>query len=97
MAITVTVEELAEAMRLGSSAREAAQVTRLLQFASDSIVQFLGQTQYDMAPDSILNEAVVRIAGYLYDVPTVNKMPPNFMRLSGAERILSPHKKYRAL
>ena len=65
MAVTLTVTQLAEAIRVGTTAEETAQVTRLLAVATQLVTDFT-----DTAPDVLHNEAVVRIAGYLYDAPT---------------------------
>ena len=65
MAITITSAQLAAALRVGDSAEETAEVSRILTFASTAVQKFA-----PVAPDAVHNEAVVRLSGYLFDAPT---------------------------
>ena len=64
MAVTITVAELVAALRLTDSAEETAEVTRLLEFASEAVVKHAPR-----ATDAAHNEAVRRVVGYLHDQP----------------------------
>ena len=88
MAVTLTAAELANAMRVGDTAEETAEVTRLLSYAAEAVVK-----QAPNAPNPVHNEACVRLASYLFDQPTagMGDRYANAMRNSGAGRILLPH------
>ncbi|MDE0456260.1 MAG: hypothetical protein OXI15_03105 [Chromatiales bacterium] len=94
--VTITVAELADAIRVGTTAEEVAEVTRLRDYAITAIAQHLGHT-YRTTPANVLNEAAVRLVGYLYDVPLVNRADgfANAMRNSGAARMLLPYREHR--
>ena len=64
MAVSITAAELAAALRLGDSAEETAEATRLLAYATEAVGKHV-----KTAPDVVHNEAVRRVAGYLYDMP----------------------------
>ena len=66
MAVTLTQAELSSAIRLGDSAEEVAEATRLLAFATEAITRHLGDA-YEGAPVVVVNEAAIRLAGYLFD------------------------------
>ncbi len=93
MAVTITVAELAAACRIGSSAPETAQVTRLRTWAITAVTRYLGDA-YATAPAEVVNEAVVRAVGYAFDAP--NHSFADALRNSGATAVLSPHKSRRA-
>ena len=95
MAITITVEQLAAAMRLGATTEETAQATRLLAYATEAIQNHLG-TAFNSAPDTAVNEATIRLCAFLYDQPHVSRGgTANAMRNSGAARILLPYRVHR--
>ena len=98
MPITITVAELASAARIGSTAEETAEVTRLHGFASEAVTQHLG-TAFADTPAAVVNEAVVRLAAYLYDQPHVGRGDgfANALRSSGAGRMLFPYRLHRAV
>ena len=93
MAVTLTVAQLAEAIRLGSTAEETAQATRLLATATAAVTRHAPD-----APDAIQNEAAVRVAGYLYDAPQSARGAgyADFLRNSGALALLLPYRIHRA-
>ena len=93
MAITISVVELLDALRLGSSAEELAQVTRLHGYATAAVSKHA-----PAAEDVVHNEAVVRLAAYLYDQPSTTRADgfSNALRSSGAARILLPYRIHRA-
>ena len=68
MAVNITEADLAAALRVGSSVEETAEVTRLLAYCTEAISKHLGAA-YEDAPEVIVNEAVIRLAGYQYDRP----------------------------
>ena len=97
MAVNITVAALASAIRVGDSAEETAQVARLLEYATTTIARHLGD-EYAVTPEAIVNEAVVRIVGYLFDQPTASRGAAfsNSLRNSGAARMLLPYVIHRA-
>ena len=98
MAVTLTVDELSAALRLGDTDLETAQATRLLAYVTAAIGQHLGATIYATTPDAILNEAAIRLAGYLFDMPTTSRGAgyANAIRNSGAAAMLLPFRVHRA-
>ena len=88
MAVTLTVDELAAALRLGDSAEELAEATRLHAYATEAITK-----QAPAAPDVAANEAAIRLTGYLFDQPTASRADSyaNAMRNSGAGRMMLPY------
>ena len=93
MAVTLTVAQLAAALRVGDTAEETAEVTRLLDYATAAVQR--GTTG---APSAVHNEAVVRLAGYLFDQPTTSRYDgyANALRNSGAATMLLPYRTHRA-
>ena len=97
MAVTLTATDLASAIRIGSSAEETAQATRLLAYAAGVISRHLG-TANDDAPEAVVNEAAIRLAGYLYDQPTAagGASFANGLRNSSAAAMLLAYRVHRA-
>ena len=97
MALTLTQAELSAALRLGDSAEEIAEATRLLGFVTEAIARHLGDA-YEAAPEVIVNESAVRLAGYLFDQPNAGRglSFANAGRNSGAWAILLPYRVHRA-
>ena len=97
MAITLTQGELSAAIRLGDSAEEVAEATRLLAYVTAAISQHLGDA-FDGAPDAVVNEAAIRLAGYMFDQPNAGRglSYANAGRNSGAWAILLPFRVHRA-
>ena len=92
MAVTLTVDALLAAMRLGDSAEELAEATRLLDYSTLAVEQHAPE-----APSAAQNEAVIRLASQMYDQPTATRGAySNAMRNSGAARILFPYRLHRA-
>ena len=93
MAVTIKQAELSDALRLGASDAETAQATRLLSYSSLAV-----ERHAPKAPDAVHNEAVIRIAGYLFDQPNAGRgaVYANAMRNSGASSILLPYRVHRA-
>ena len=93
MAVTISVAELVDELRVGSSPEELAKVTRLHGYASEAVIRHASG-----ATDAAHNEAVVRLAAYLYDQPSVTRADgfSNALRSSGAARILLPYRIHRA-
>ena len=91
MAVTLTVPQLTNALRVGDTPEETEIVTRLLAVGTELVGQYAPD-----APDAILDEAVVRTAGYLFDQPTVSNRSPNALRNSGAAALLAPYRVQRA-
>ena len=97
MAVTISAAELAAAIRVGDSTAETAEVARLLEYSTEAIATFL-VAAYPTTPAAAVNEAVVRLAGFLYDQPTVSGRDQlaNALRSSGAGAILLPYRIHRA-
>ena len=97
MALTLTQVELAAALRLGDSAEEVAEATRLLAYVTAAITKHLGAS-YEDAPEAVVNEAAIRLAGYLFDMPNAGRglSFANAGRNSGAWTILLPYRVHRA-
>ena len=97
MALTLTQAELSAAIRLGDSAEENAEAARLLAFATEAITRHLGDA-YETTPEAIVNEAGIRLAAYLFDMPNAGRglSFANAGRNSGAWAMLLPHRIHRA-
>ena len=93
MAVTIDAAGLVAALRLGDSAEELAEVTRLLAYATEAV-----EKHAPTATDVAHNEAVRRIVGYLHDQPeaSMGDAYANALRASGAARILLPYRIHRA-
>ena len=89
MAVTIDAAGLVAALRLGDSPEELAEVTRLLAYASEAVTKHV-----PTAPDAVHNEAVRRLAGYLYDQPEAARGDAyaNALRNSGAARMMLPYR-----
>ena len=97
MAVTVTAAEVAAALRLGDSTEEATEVTRLLAFATQAVTRHL-HTAFADTPEAVVNEAAIRLCGYLFDQPysTRSAAFANAGRNSGAWTMLLPWREHRA-
>ena len=93
MAVTISVPELAGALRVGNSAEETAEVTRLLAFATEAVTRHA-----PAASDVAHNEAAIRLASYLFDQPTTSRgmSHSDSLRNSGSASILLPDRVHRA-
>ncbi len=89
MAVTLDVAALRNALRLGDTAEETAEVTRLLAYATEAVTRYAPD-----APDTIHDEAAIRVAGYLADQPNAGRRDAfaNALRSSGAAAILVPYR-----
>ena len=93
MAVTLTVAQLAAAMRVGDSAEELAEVTRLLAFASEAVIRHAPD-----ATDAAHAESAIRMAAYLFDQPNAGRGTgyAHAGRNSGAWALLLPYRVHRA-
>ena len=93
MAVTLTIVQLAAALRLSDSTEETAEATRLHAYVSTAVTKHAPD-----APDIVHNESARRLAGYLYDMPEAGRGDgyANAMRNSGAGRVLLPYRVHRA-
>ena len=90
--MALTVDQLREALRAGDSLEEKTQVARLLAFCTGEVERIA-----ITAPATAKNEAIIRAAGYLYDMPSITGLAQaNAMRNSGALAILLPYRVHRA-
>ena len=87
MVVTIDAAGLVAALRLGDSAEELAEVTRILAYATEAAVNHAPD-----APDVAHNEAGRRLAGYLFDQPEAGRSDAyaNALRNSGAARMYHP-------
>ena len=90
--VTLTVEELSNALRIGDSAEERQEAERLLIYTSEAILK------YAPASTPAANEACIRLSAYLFDQPNAGRglSFANAMRNSGAASILLPWRVHRA-
>ena len=93
MAVTITAVELRAALRLGDTPEETTEATRLLATATELVTNHAPD-----APDAVANEAVVRLAGYLFDQPfsPSTERYANAFRNSGAASLLVRYRVRRA-
>ena len=91
--VTLTVEELSNALRLGDSPEERQEAERLLVYAGEAVIRHApGSTPAAAA------EATIRLSAYLFDQPNAGRglSFANAMRSSGASSILAPYRQHRA-
>ena len=95
MAVTLTAAELAAALRLSDSPEETAEATSA--YLPTQRKRSLRHVVH-RAGRAVHNEAVRRLAGYLYDMPEAGRGDgyANALRNSGAASILLPYRKHRA-
>ena len=95
MAVTLTADELASAIRitLPLNVTLAARVGSLLGAATAMVEEYAGA-----APAVVQNEAVIRVAGYMHDNdPARNRRFSDVLALSGAASILAMFRVQRAI
>lgn len=92
MAVTITAAALAKRLRIGSSAAELEEVGQLLAYATEAVVKHAPD-----AADVVHDEAVYRLAGYVYDRPfaSADTRFSNALRNSGAAAALLPYRVHR--
>ena len=97
MAIDISSSALLSALRLGSTSEETSEAQRLLSFATQTISDYLGD-EYEGAPPAILNEAAIRLCGFIFDMPYAARGAAfaNALRNSGAGAMLLPYRIHRA-
>ena len=93
MAVTLTAAALASALRMGDTTEETEEAVRLLAFATEAVTHHAPN-----APDVTQDEAVIRLAGYLFDMPNAGRgmAYADALRHSGARAILLPYRVHRA-
>ena len=93
MAVMLDAAALRNALRLGDTTEETAEVERLLAFATSAVTKHAPE-----APDVAHDEAAIRVAGYLADMPNAGRGAgyADAMRNSGAASILAPYRVHRA-
>ena len=97
MAVTLTIGQFVSDARIGQTAEELDIATRRFNYAVEAVRQHLGAA-FATTPDTVVNEAVSRLASYLYDQPTISGGAAfsNAMRNSGAGRMLLPYRVHGA-
>ena len=97
MSVTLTAIQLAAAMRIGDgvAALEEPQASVLNRILASAIA--LVESYAPNAPESIQNESVIRVGGYLYDSPPGASMRfANPLADSGAQALLARFRIVRA-
>ena len=91
--MTIDAAAQASAIRVGDTPEETAEATRLLATATELVTRHAPD-----APDAMHNEAVIRVAGYLFDMPQAARGAgfADVMRNSGAAALLLPWRVHRA-
>ena len=89
MAVTLTAATLGAAIRTAGTPAENTEVARLLIYATEAVTQHV-----PTAPDAVHDEAVIRLAAWLYDQPNVGRGEAfaGALRKSGAAAILLPYR-----
>ena len=89
----ISAEEMAKAIRAGTSTEETAEVSRIHAYVSAAVERYAPQ-----APEAVKSEAMVRLAGYLFDAPNAGRGMgfANTMRNSGAKDMLLAYRVHRA-
>ena len=92
MAVTLTADALRNALRLGSTSEETAEVERLLAYSTAAVTKYAPD-----APDPVHSEAAIRVAGHLADQPNAGRRDAyaNALRSSGAAAILAPYRAHK--
>ena len=85
MAVTLSIDELRDGIRAGDTQQETDVITRLLLVGTALV-----QKHAPNAPEAVQNEAVVRLAGYLFDQPAATSRQgySSALRNSGARALL---------
>ena len=93
MAVTITRADLAARIRLGRTPTELDETDQILAYATEAVIHHAPN-----APDVVHNEAVFRLAGYIYDRPfaSADTRFSNVMRNSGAASALLPYRMHGA-
>ena len=93
MAVSITLADFRNALRLGNTEEETAEATRLLAVASEMVTKHAPN-----APDVIHGEAAIRAGSYLFDQPPAERSSSfaNALRNSGAAALLLPYRIHRA-
>ena len=95
MALTITVSEVAVAVRVATDPLSGPDEPYLTEIVRQLAVADAMITGYaDDAPDAVKNEAAARIVGYLLEAPAVNpsrnvSTPEGVFRNSGAKALLA--------
>ena len=93
VAVTIDIAGLTGALRADDTdAQERAVITRISATAREIVTKYA-----PTAPDVIQNEAFIRVAGYLYDMPTAARGMhyASIGRNSGAYSLLQPYRKVK--
>lgn len=96
MAVTLTVDALRNALRAGDTTEETTEITRLLGYASAVVDREVAGNAN--IPEAVQNEAAVRVAAYLYDMPSASRGTAyaNVFRNCGAAAMLLPYRVHGA-
>jgi len=91
--MAVSYDALVQALRLGDSPEERAIAMRLRRVAMAIV-----DREAPNAPQVLKDEACIRIAGYLFDMPQAHRGAAfaNVFRNSGAQHLLAPYKPIKA-
>lgn len=92
MAVTITRAQLAVRLRLGRTQPELEEADELLAYCTEAVTHHAPD-----AIDTVHNQAVFMMAGYIYDRPfaSVDTRFSNVLRNSGAGSVLLPYRDHR--
>ena len=97
MAVEITAVQLAAALRIGDGATalaepQASVINRMLAVATATVERYA-----EDAPSDVQDEAVIRMAGYMFDAPPGNsRQHSNAFSQSGAQALVAPWRVVRA-
>ena len=89
--MAVTDAQMAAAIRAGVDFQELEPAVQGVITRLNRAARIVVQTHTDRAPEDVEDEAVIRVAGYLYDAPNVTRFGQAF-RESGAMALVDPWK-----
>ena len=89
--MALTVAQLSAALRIGDGTAEPEEPVLSILTRLKGVGEALVENDAPDAPDAIKDEAVIRVAGYLYDQPEAPSMAgyASAMKNSGAASLLS--------
>ena len=92
MAVTITRAQLAQRLRQGRTQTELDETDELLAYATEAVTHHAPD-----ATDTVHNQAVFMLAGYIYDRPfaSADTRFSNALRNSGAASVLLPYRDHR--
>ena len=94
MALTITVAQLSQAVRLTVTGSPDAPYLAILTRQRAVAEAIIEDYANDDTPDDVKNEAAILIVGYLLESPSFTRQPQNAFILSGARALLAPFRTF---